>query len=202
MFFLLFSVFVHPSNFPSFVKLILWKVRPFSSNKWKNNPKLIHVDLLRHSCYLLATCMAIKIMLYKEVYFKAITYDNTIRCLSAFSVSIDYLIQTNYNSINEAIFVHESFVFSLWRLLGHFHSTLSIFERGENLSYYYYYYYYEYYYYHHHYCLYKNLRSNLHKSNYFITGNWTKLHAKSSWNNYDNIVCSSAVMCMTFFLHR
>ena len=27
-----------------------------------------------------------------------------------------------------------------------------------------------------------------------------KMHAKSSWN-YDNIVCSSAVMCMTFFLH-
>ena len=105
VFFLLFSVFVHPSNFPSFVKLILWKVTVFSSNKWKNNPKLIHVDSLRHSCYLLAKCMAIKVKLYKEAYFKAITYDNTIRCLSAFSVIIDYLIQTNYNSINEASFV-------------------------------------------------------------------------------------------------
>ena len=180
MFFLLFSFFVHPSNFPSFVKFILWKVTLFSSNKWKNNPKLIHVDSLRHSCYLLAKCMAIKVKLYKEAYFKAITYDNTIRCLSAFSVSIDSLIQTNYNSINEASFVHQSFVLSLWSLLGHFHcnSTHFIFERGENLSYYYYYYYYHYYYYYyeyyyylHHYCLYKNLRSDLHKSNYFITGN-------------------------------
>ena len=47
--------------------------------------------------------MAIKIKLYKEAYSKAITYDNTIRCLSAFSVSINYLIQTNYNFINVAL---------------------------------------------------------------------------------------------------
>ena len=46
--------------------------------------------------------MAIKIKLYKEAYSKAITYDNTIRCLSAFS-SINYLIQTNYNFINVAL---------------------------------------------------------------------------------------------------
>ena len=46
--------------------------------------------------------MAIKRKEYKEAYSKAITYDNTIRCLSAFS-SINYLIQTNYNFINVAL---------------------------------------------------------------------------------------------------
>ena len=71
--------------------------------------------------------MAIKIKLYKEAYSKAITHDNTFTCLSAFFVSINYLIQTNYNFINVASFTHESFALSL-EALGNFHynSTHSI----------------------------------------------------------------------------
>ena len=47
--------------------------------------------------------MAIKIKLNKDAYSRAITYDNTIRCLSDFYVSINYLRQTNYNFINVAL---------------------------------------------------------------------------------------------------
>ena len=71
--------------------------------------------------------MAIKIKLNKEAYSRAITYDNTIRCLSDFYVSINYLRQTNYNFINVASVTHDSFALSL-EALGHFHynSTHSI----------------------------------------------------------------------------